>query len=142
MKFIIAISIQFLLLSHCNAQQNINDTIQFGEIIYTKVDVEATFKGGGVAWRNYLLKNFKITKVTKKMPQRDSVYRETGIVRFVVKKDGRLADVRLENEVPSVLKDEVLRLIAESPNWEPAILNGKKVNTYLRLPISILIPAK
>lgn len=142
MRFIIVGILLFLSSPFCNAQQSNTDTLKIGDMIFIKVDVEAQFDGGAEAWRKFLLKNFKVEKITNQMPHRDTAYMETAIVKFVVKKDGRLADIQLENEVPLVLKNEVLRLMAKSPVWIPAMRNGEKVNAYRRQPISIIIEPK
>lgn len=142
MRFILLGILQFFSLLFSNAQQSNIDTLKIGDAIYIRVDVEAQFDGGAEAWREYLMKNFKVEKISKKMPHRDSTYRETAIVKFVVKTDGKLVDIEVENEVPLVLKNEVLRLMAKSPAWIPAMVNGLKVNAYRRQPISIIIEPK
>ena len=76
------------------------------------------------------------------MPRKEVEYKETARVQFVVKTDGSLTAIKLENEVPLALKNEVIRLVLESPFWIPAENFGEKVNMYKRIPISIIIPAK
>jgi periplasmic protein TonB len=107
--------------------------------IFTQVEFEAQFPGGDNGWRGYLIKNFDVEKVTKKMPRKKKSYSETAIVKFIVKKDGTLSDIEVENNVPNALKKEAIRLIKESPNWIPAIQNGRKVNAYRRQPLTIEI---
>jgi periplasmic protein TonB len=109
------------------------------DTVYNEVDVEPEFKGGDMAWKRYLLKNFNLDKINEKMTVTELLGCKTYILKFIVTIDGSIAGIEFENEVPVVLKDEISKLLKESPKWTPAFKNGKNVNAYKRQPISILI---
>ena len=55
---------------------------------------------------------------------------------FMVGSDGNISDIRLYRSVEYSLDEEAIRLIKQSPKWEPAFQNGRKVNAYRRQPIT------
>ncbi len=108
---------------------------------YDKVEVEAAFTGGDEAWRSFLMKNLDIDKFSDqvKFPRRQKVFKQTVIVKFIVCTDGSLCNIEAENKVNALIKAEAERVIRISPNWVPAIQNGKPVKAYRRQPITVLI---
>ncbi|MDB5250094.1 MAG: hypothetical protein JWQ40_4488 [Segetibacter sp.] len=91
------------------------------------VEREAQFKGGDEGWKKYLEKNLNLT-----IPQ--AVGAPAGNyevpVQFVVDKDGIPTNLKALS-VPAKCKAcgaEALRVLRESPKWEPAILNNEPVN--------------
>ena len=143
MKLFFTGTLLFICSLICNGQKNNTDTLKNGDkVYYMGAQIEAQFPGGEVAWQEYINQNFKIAEVLKQMPRKEVDYKETARVQFVVKTDGSLTAIKLENEVPLALQNEVIRLVLESPFWIPAENFGKKVNMYKRIPISISIPAK
>ena len=110
--------------------------------VFTKVEVEAEFPGGTEGWRNFLMTNMEMDKISKKIkiPKGETEVREIVIVKFVVSKDGSVSDISIENEdANKIFKDEAIRVIKKSPNWIPAQQNGRKVNAYRRQPITFLV---
>ena len=90
------------------------------------VEREAQFKGGEEGWKKYLEKNLNFT-----IPQ--AVGAPAGNyevqVQFVVDKDGIPTNLKALS-VPVKCKAcgaEVLRVLRESPKWDPAILNNEPV---------------
>lgn len=143
MKKIYLLLASALIINFCHAQ-NGSDTVQVKgadgmEKVFTRVDEEATFKGGMAAWTKYLQNNFEVDKVVKKMPAKKTTYSEVAMVRFIVSKSGEISNVEVENKVHSALRKEAIRLIKESPTWLPAMQKGKPVNAYRRQPITIEI---
>jgi periplasmic protein TonB len=109
--------------------------------IFTQVDIEAAFTGGDTAWRNYLIKNLDIDKVSNnvKMKKKQKVLQQTAIVKFVVCTDGSLCDIDVENNIDPAIKAEAIRVIKLSPNWQPAKMDDKNVKAYRRQPITFRI---
>ena len=58
------------------------------------------------------------------------------VVSFVVNSDGELSEVGLRKSVEFSLDYEAMRLIKESPKWEPALQMGKPVKAYRLQPIT------
>jgi protein TonB len=58
------------------------------------------------------------------------------LIYFIVDSNGDIADVKLHKSVEYSLDQEALRLIRQSPKWEPAFQNGKNVKAYRRQPVT------
>jgi len=134
----------FQILSICAMAQttmDAKDSIPMNDKVFTKVDVEASFPGGDAGWKSFLIDNLKLTKIGKKLKfeKGQKQISETVIVKFIVSKDGSIADINIENkEANSLFKEEAIRVIKASPNWKPAQQNGRKVNAYRRQPITFV----
>lgn len=90
------------------------------------VEREAQFKGGDEGWKKYLEKNLNldIPAAVGAPPGNYEVQ-----IRFLVNKDGVPANLKAVS-VPAKCKAcgaEALRVLRESPRWEPAILNNEPV---------------
>lgn len=143
MKYIFVLLSGMLLSSEPSLAQNVPppDTAKIDNLIFTKVDVEASFVGGEVAWRKYLVNNLDIDRVARKVriPKGEKEFRETIIVKFIVNKKGELSDISAENEnANKYCIAEAIRVIKESYNWIPAQQNGRYVNAYRRQPITFI----
>ena len=57
-------------------------------------------------------------------------------VGFTVNTSGKCVDIYLRKSVEFVLDEEAIRVIENSPLWEPAIQKGRKVNAYRVQPIN------
>lgn len=91
---------------------------------FVSVQIPAEFPGGIQGWTRYLERNLNSDiPVNNGAPA--NVY--TVIVTFVVDKDGKLSDVKAENDPGYGTKEEALRVIKKGPNWIPANQNGKLV---------------
>ncbi len=111
-------------------------------IIFSKVEVEAGFPGGDEGWRQYLMKNLHPEKIVDlvKFPRGKKPFKQTVIVKFIVLRDGTLAEISAENydQVDPYCADQAIKVIKKSPNWIPAYQNGRKVNAIRRQPITFV----
>jgi len=92
---------------------------------------EATFKGNDNAWRKYLQGNINFPARATSLNKGGTV-----IVSFVVDKDGSVNDIHIVQSVEYSLDEEALRLIKQSPKWQPALQKGRVVKAYRRQPIT------
>ncbi len=92
---------------------------------------EATFKGGEKGWIKYLQSRLQFPERAQKM----GIAGRTDIF-FMVGSDGSISDIRLYRSVEYSLDEEAIRLIKQSPKWEPAFQNGRNVKAYRRQPIT------
>lgn len=92
---------------------------------------EASFKGGVKGWIKYLQSNLKYPERAEKMGKAGQV-----LIYFIVDSNGNITDTRLHKSVEYSLDEEALRLIRQSPKWEPAFQNGKNVKAYRRQPVT------
>lgn len=101
------------------------------------VQVEAEFKGGLKAWKQYLSKNIKT-------PERFINYFSSGttltvIVSFRIEKDGSVGQVYINRSAEFSVDQEALRVINNSPKWKPATQNGKPVIYRQRQALSFVV---
>ncbi|HYG49328.1 MAG TPA: hypothetical protein VD905_00420, partial [Flavobacteriales bacterium] len=91
-------------------------------------DKKAQFAGGYDSLKTYLKKNIKnpITPGTAELNGR--VY-----VNFIVRATGALENIEVEERWADNVKTEALRIIAQMPVWEPALVNGKPVQSLNRI---------
>jgi periplasmic protein TonB len=112
-----------------------NEIIDYNEP-FTAVEVEASFKGGGEAWRKYVLRNLN-ANVPINNGATSGVY--TIIVQFIVDTDGNISNVIPLTKHGYGMEDEAMRVIRSGPKWEPAIQNGRKVKAYRKQPITFVV---
>lgn len=124
------------LVSFCAAAQTNEDSVEVDARIFSKVEQEAEFPGGLEGWKKFLIKNLN-AEVPGNNNAPAGMY--TIIARFIVKKDGTLDDVKLENSQGYGMDQEVLRVITKSGKWIPAVQNGRPVNAYRRQPITFAV---
>lgn len=102
------------------------------EPIYYKVEKYPKFMGkDDNAFRRYILENIKFPVEAQ----------ETGLtgkvqVQFVVDLDGTLSQIKILRGVHPSIDQEVLRVIENSPKWEPAIQSGRYVRAMYGIIIS------
>ncbi|HLP55144.1 MAG TPA: energy transducer TonB [Fluviicola sp.] len=102
------------------------------EEIFYVCDLGAEFPGGHAALRKFLAENIQYPKRLSEMSYMAKVY-----VRFVVTAEGKIV-------APEILRgavdcpecdEEVLRVVKLMPDWIPAKIQGKPVNSYFTLPV-------
>lgn len=94
-------------------------------------DTEAMFIGGIPAFKKYLKENTVYPKSAKEDSISGKVY-----VRFIVEKDGSISAVEILRGVNEALDAEAMRVVGEMPNWTPAESEGKRVRSYVIIPIN------
>jgi protein TonB len=92
--------------------------------VFTSVQIEARFPGDLAGWAKYLKSHLNSDIPTQNGAPAGS-YKV--IVSFLVGKDGRISDVRAENDPGYGTKAEAIRVIQKGPDWYPAEQNGQKV---------------
>jgi len=110
-----------------NQGKNENDKV------YVAVEKPAEFPGGNAAFMDYFIKNFKSSVQLKEQIK--------VMATFIVNMDGSLSEVkilRISNSNVDV-KNEIVRVISNSPKWIPAQQNGKKIRMQYTLPIRLTI---
>lgn len=93
-------------------------------------EVEALFPGGQAALQRYIVNNVVYPETSIDMDEQGKVY-----LSFVVEKDGKISQVKIEKGVSTDLDREAKRIVRAMPNWEAGEVKGKKVRTRCRLPI-------
>lgn len=96
------------------------------------VDTEPQFPGGWDNWKTYMAENLRIPDA--RMQQAKNVG-----ISFVVGADGAIQDVKLRTRIPDTYKAAALKLMAQSPAWEPATKNNQPVAAEYFVTVSFLI---
>lgn len=63
-------------------------------------------------------------------------------VEFAIDKDGSVKEARIVKSVSDALDEEVLRVINASPSWKPGKKDGRKVKSYITLPVDFILEKK
>ena len=90
---------------------------------FVRIAKAAEFRGGIKGWGAYLEKNLQPDLGTRyiKMKRSDSTARQSVLVSFLVNTTGIISDVSAEKtDTHPKLIEEAIRVVRESPRWEPA----------------------
>lgn len=97
-------------------------------------DSLASFVGGEIAMKDWMKKNMIYPEESKEMGVQGRVF-----IQFMVLLDGSIREVKILKGVDKFLDREAKRMIRSMPNWNPAIHEGQKVNSIVRLPIRFVM---
>lgn len=108
-----------------------------GEPVLDEVDVMPEYPGGRVALMKFLMENVRY-------PQAAIENNITGrvIVRFVVEKDGKISNVKVEKSVDPTLDAEAKRVVQAMPKWNPGKRDGQLVRVKYALPVTFRLSAE
>ena len=98
--------------------------------IFTKVEIESDYPGGGSAWARYLNKNLRYPQEAAENEIQGMI-----VVQFIVNREGVVSDVEAISG-PAELREEAVRVIKKSGKWTPAVQNGQQVKSYKKQPIT------
>lgn len=101
---------------------------ELSEEIHEIVDQKAQFPGGAAAMKKYISSNIQIPSDSKK---------GTCLVQFVIEADGTIGPVEVIDDIKGCesCSNEAFRLVKEMPKWKPAVLQGKRVRSYVSVAI-------
>ena len=135
MKILIAAITLLCCMYNCTAQTD-STKKQVDSAIVDTVDIQSTFPGGLPAWKNFLQRNLRY-------PQRAIVQRIEGTVllKFIVCQDGTVCDIQAVSG-PEELRETAINVLKKTPNWVPALQNGKVVKSYKKQPITFRLGRK
>lgn len=102
--------------------------------IFTAVEKEPAFPGGEDAFIRYLGKNIHYPAIAKENNVQGKVF-----LSFVVEKSGALTDIKIVRDIGSGCGDEAVRVLKNSPKWNPGIQNGRPVRVAYTIPVSFTL---
>lgn len=87
-----------------------------------RIEKPAAFNGGPDGWRRYLERRLVY-------PEQAFKNNIQGVIRvqFIIEKDGSVSDVKVLGSPNELLAAEAMRLIKQSPKWEPAVQYNRRV---------------
>lgn len=106
------------------------DSLEKNTKIFAKVEVESEFPGGAGSWSKYMRNNLRYPEESL-----DNNIMGDVIIQFIVDKQGYVTDVGLTKSAEYYLDKEALRLISNSPPWQPAMQDGRPVKSYKKQPV-------
>lgn len=101
-------------------------------VIETRVDVSASFKGGIDAFRDKVGQSFD----TEAVGQSGVI---KAMVSFVVERDGSISNVKATGVDAGFNKEAERTVKSIKTKWNPAKLNGEIVRSYFNIPITMRI---
>jgi TonB-dependent SusC/RagA subfamily outer membrane receptor len=104
--------------------------------IFEKSEVEASFPGGNMGWKSFLIKNLNGAVGTEHGAPAGTY---TVWLQFIVDKEGNISNIKTLTHQGYGMEEECLRLMKLSPKWTPAMQNGHVVKAYKRQPITFVI---
>jgi periplasmic protein TonB len=122
---VLFINSPFLLVA-----QVIQDSKEDEEKIFTKIEIEAGFKGGTVKWNEFVRKNFNFTRIEKSLPDSVVTFSDTAKIQFVVDKNGIIKDIKILSRTLPAFQQSCIEVYKNSPHWNPANQCGRSVNAY------------
>jgi TonB family protein len=99
--------------------------------IFTAVEHEPGFKGGVMAFLKYLQRNMHYPAQSREKHIQGKVF-----ISFIVERDGSLSNLKVVRGVSDDLDAEALRVLQESPKWDPGIQNGRVVRVAYTIPVT------
>lgn len=99
--------------------------------IFTIVEDQPTPEGGMGAFYEYVRKNLKYPSQARRMNIEGKVF-----VQFVIEKDGSITDVQAVKGIGAGCDEEAVRVIENSPKWNPGKQRGRPVKVRMILPIT------
>lgn len=106
--------------------KNKKDSAFDHNVIFTKVEVEATFPGESEGWSAYLVKNLKYPKEAI-----DKKIEGNVVIQFIVDKEGNISKVEaISGPTTGGLREEAIRVMKSSGKWIPGKQNAHPVDSY------------
>jgi len=99
--------------------------------VFDIVESMPQFKGGIGEFYKFVGENLKYPAQARRIGIGGKVF-----VHFIVDKDGGLSDIKVARGIGAGCDEEVLRILAMSPNWIPGKQRGNPVRVRMMLPIT------
>lgn len=113
-----------------NITARLTDVAKDGKEIFDVTEVQPVPPGGMEGWNSYLLSNLNYPAEAKKLGIEGTV-----IVVFLINSDGSISNPEILRGIGAGCDEEAIRVVINSPNWEPAKQRDRVVNSRMRLPI-------
>jgi TonB family protein len=137
-RYLLIFPIVFMLITlfscenSISAQEQPTPTVE-GDVL-SEVDQVAVPDGGKAGLFSYILENLEYPDQARKAGVEGKVY-----IEFVVDKNGEVKEAKVLKGIGAGCDKEALHVVANSPNWTPAVHEGKTVNMKMVLPITFAL---
>ena len=106
------------------------------------IEKEAVPAGGISGWREFLEKGMRQLLESKTNSREWSTGQATVVVRFVVEKDGSLAEFTPLTQYGKGIEEEVIKMLRRSPKWTPGQQWGRPVKSYHTQPVTFQVQSQ
>ncbi len=110
---------------------------QDADNVYEAVEKPAQPKGGMQAFQDYIGQTLTYPTLSLRNKTEGTV-----VVSFIVEKKGHVSNVELVKGLDEACNKEAIRVIKESPKWEPARHKGQVVRQKMTIPLHFKIPSQ
>ncbi|MFW0718140.1 TonB family protein [Pedobacter sp. N23S346] len=101
---------------------------------FVSIDKQPEFPGGITKFYEYLGKNIKYPKMAVDNNVSGKVF-----LSFIVEKNGQLSDIQVTRGLGSGTDEEAIRVIKDSPKWNPGIAEDKPVRVKYNLNVNFTL---
>ncbi|AFK04352.1 TonB family protein [Emticicia oligotrophica DSM 17448] len=105
-----------------------------GEEVFTTVEENPSFPGGLDELYKNIARNLRYPEPARRANVQGKVF-----VKFIVRKDGSVSDLKVLKGIGFGCDEETIRVIGSLPKWNPGKQNGVSVNVYFTMPISFVL---
>lgn len=107
------------------------------EPVYEAVEYPAQPKGGYSGFQDYISRNLTYPTFSLRNKTQGTVE-----VAFIVEKNGTVSNAEVVKGLDESCNSEALRVIKNSPKWEPAKHNGQTVRHKITVPLLFTMPVQ
>ncbi len=107
-----------------------------GVVSFAAVEKLPSFPGGEAGFSKFLASSIRYPKVAKDEKMQGRV-----IISFIVEKDGKLTDIKVLRDIGGGCGPEAIRVLSESPDWNPGMQKGEPVRVAYTMPINFTLAA-
>ncbi|MBB6236751.1 TonB family protein [Pedobacter sp. AK013] len=101
---------------------------------FVSIEKQPEFPGGITKFYKYIGSNIKYPKLAQENNVQGKVF-----LSFVVEKDGSLTDIQIARGLGSGTDEEAIRVLKESPKWNPGIQNGLAVRVKYNINVNFTL---
>lgn len=101
-------------------------------IIFTKVETDAKYPGGRVAFQKYIQSRIN-NSIHKPVFKNDSAF----FIRAILRKDSLIHETKLFDSTQSEFTDLLQTILKETSGWKPLLAGGRPATKYLQVFIMI-----
>jgi len=111
-----------------------SNLIDFSNHVFLATEVAPKFPGGNKGLKKFLGRNLDYPDKAMERKIEGKV-----VVQFVVNADGSISNPKILQSLGYGCDEEVIKIIAEMPKWEPGLMAGRPVNASYTLPVIFTI---
>ncbi len=112
-------------------EDNFSDT----DKVFTRVENKPYFRGGDDALLTFLLTNFDLRQISKKLQPNERTFTDTARVVFLITKESKIGNIKVSLFKDGTFGEAIAKLIKNSScNWKPGDF-GRYVTSWYQLDI-------